>query len=52
MRKKLRNSITNVEPYRTFSSIGSDHRIVSSKARLSLRENRNPSNQKCISCNH
>ena len=39
MRKKWRNSITNVEAYSTFSSIGSDHRIVSSKVRLSLRAN-------------
>ena len=41
MRKTWRNSITNVEAYNTFSSIGSDHRIISSKVRLSLRENRN-----------
>ena len=40
MRKKWRNSITNVEAYSTFSSIGSDHRSVSSKVRLSLRANR------------
>ena len=40
MRKKWRNSITNVESYSTFSSIGSDHRIVSSKVMLSLRANR------------
>ena len=37
MRKKWRNSITNVEAYSTFFRIGSDHRIVSSKVRLSLR---------------
>ena len=40
MRTKWRNSITNVEEYSTFSSIVSDHRIVSSKVRLSLRANR------------
>ena len=40
MRKKWRNSIINVEAYSTFSSIGSDHRIVSSKVILSLRANR------------
>ena len=40
MRKKWRNSITNVEAYSNFSSIGSDHRIVSYKVRLSLRANR------------
>ena len=40
MRKKWRNRITNVEAYSTFSSIGSDHRIISSKVRLSLRASR------------
>ena len=40
MRKKWRNSIINVEAYIIFSSIGSDHRIVSSKVRLSLQANR------------
>ena len=39
IRKKWRNSITNVEAYSTFSSIGSD-RIISSKVRLSIRVNR------------
>ena len=37
---KWRNSITNVEAYSTFSIIGSDHRIVSSKVMVSLRANR------------
>ena len=36
IRQKWSNSITNVEAYSTFSSIGSDYRIVSSKVRLSL----------------
>ena len=37
VRKKWRNSIMNAEPYSTFSSVGSDHRVVSMKVRLSLR---------------
>ena len=40
-RKKWRNSNTYVEAYSSFSSTGSDHRIVSSTIRLSLRSNRN-----------
>ncbi|KAF3837945.1 hypothetical protein F7725_009713 [Dissostichus mawsoni] len=34
---KWRNSILNAEPYSTFSSVGSDHRVVSMRVRLSLR---------------
>ncbi|XP_061759477.1 uncharacterized protein LOC133554569 [Nerophis ophidion] len=37
VRKKWRNSILNAEPYSTFSSVGSDHRVVSMRVRLSLR---------------
>ena len=40
MRQKWRNIIINVEAYITFSNIGSDHRIIASKVRLSLRANR------------
>ncbi|XP_033990665.1 craniofacial development protein 2-like [Trematomus bernacchii] len=36
VRKKWRNSILNAEPYSTFSSVGSDHRMVSMRVRLSL----------------
>ncbi|XP_033637877.1 uncharacterized protein LOC117298668 [Asterias rubens] len=36
-RKKWRNSVMNTEAYSTFSSVGSDHRIVTAKFRLSLR---------------
>ncbi|XP_034092751.1 craniofacial development protein 2-like [Gymnodraco acuticeps] len=35
--QKWRNSILNAEPYSTFSSVGSDHRVVSMRVRLSLR---------------
>ena len=34
---KWKNSVMNVEPYSSFSSIGSDHRIVTAQIRLSLR---------------
>ena len=37
VRRKWRNSILNAEPYSTFSSVGSDHRVVSIKVRMSLR---------------
>ena len=37
VRRKWRNSIMNAEPYSTFSSVGSDHRVVSMRVRLSLR---------------
>ena len=36
-RKKWRNSIKNSRSYSSFSSVGSDHRIVSSSVKLSLR---------------
>jgi len=34
---KWRNGIHNVEPYSTFASVGSDHRVVSARVKLSLR---------------
>ncbi|KAJ8351146.1 hypothetical protein SKAU_G00226220 [Synaphobranchus kaupii] len=37
VRRKWRNSVTNAEPYSTFSTVGSDHRVVSMRVRLSLR---------------
>ncbi|XP_034053142.1 craniofacial development protein 2-like [Gymnodraco acuticeps] len=37
LRQKWRNSILNAEPYSTFSSVGSDHCVVSMRVRLSLR---------------
>ncbi|XP_072048646.1 uncharacterized protein [Amphiura filiformis] len=40
LRKKWRNSLLNAEAYNTFSSVGSDHRIVTSRIRLSLRKNK------------
>ena len=37
VRKKWQNSIRDCRPYSSFSSVGSDHRIVSAKVKLSLR---------------
>ena len=38
VRKKWRNSVLNTETYESFSNVGSDHRLVASKIRLSLRK--------------
>ena len=35
--KKWKNSVKNCETYNSFSSMGSDHRIVTAKVKLSLR---------------
>ena len=37
VRKKWQNSIRNCRPYSSFSTVGSDHRIVSAHVKLSLR---------------
>ena len=37
MRRKWRNSVTDAEPFSSFSTVGSDHRVVSMRVRLSLR---------------
>ena len=42
VRKKWRNSVLNCEPYNTFGSVGSDHRVIGAKIRLSLRVSRKP----------
>ncbi|XP_072051808.1 craniofacial development protein 2-like [Amphiura filiformis] len=39
VRRKWRNSILNCCTYNSFASIGSDHRVVTAKVRLSLRSN-------------
>ena len=36
-RKKWKNSVKNLRSYFSISSVGSDHQIVSSKVKLSLR---------------
>ena len=40
--RKWKNSVKNCEAYNTFSSMGSDHRIVSAKIKLSLRTSKSP----------
>ena len=40
--RKWKNSLRNVESYSSFSSIGSDYRIVSAKLKLSLRRSKTP----------
>ena len=42
IRKKWRNSLKNTEAYNFFSSLGSDHRVVVCKIKLSLRKSKNP----------
>ena len=37
VRRKWRNSVHNAEAYNTFSTVGSDHRVVCAKIKLSLR---------------
>ena len=39
---KWKNSVKNCEAYSSFSSMGSDHRIVSAKIKLSLRTSKSP----------
>ncbi|XP_072037323.1 uncharacterized protein [Amphiura filiformis] len=46
IRKKWKNSLLNAEAYSTFSSIRSDHRIVSARIRLSLRKSKALSKKK------
>ena len=40
--RKWKNSVKNVEAYSTFSSIGSDHRVVTAELKLSLRTTKTP----------
>ena len=40
--RKWKNSIKNCDVYSSFSSIGSDHRIVSAKAKISFRVKKKP----------
>ena len=42
VRKKWKNSIMNCQAYTSFSSVGSDHRVVSCTIRLSLRQSKKP----------
>ena len=40
VRRKWRNSVLNTEPYNYFSPLGSDHRLVMSEVRVSLRKSK------------
>ncbi|CAJ1087270.1 Craniofacial development protein 2 [Xyrichtys novacula] len=42
IRRKWRNSLLNAEAYNSFCSVGSDHRVVCAKIRLSLRTAKQP----------
>ena len=44
--KKWRNSIKNTEAYNFYSSVGSDHRVLLSTIKLSLRTSKTPPRQK------
>ena len=46
MCKKWKNSLKNAEAYNTFASVGSDHRIVSARIKLSLRKSKTISGKK------
>ena len=45
IRTKWRNSLKNTEAYESFKSVGSDHRVVISKLKLSLRKSKTPPKQ-------
>mgnify|MGYP001795943657 CR=1 FL=1 len=44
---KWKNSALNCEAYNTFCTVGSDHRIVTAKIRLSLRQSKPSSKKRC-----
>ena len=44
--KKWKNSIKNVKAYSSFASIGSDHRVISARLKLSLRKFKTPTQKK------
>ena len=44
--KKWRKSVKNVEAYSSFSSMGSDHRILTTNVKLSLRTSKTPPKSK------
>nr|CAD11456.1 AP1 endonuclease [Paracentrotus lividus] len=51
VRRKWWNSILNAEPYNTFCTVGSDHRVVSMRVRLSLRVPKQNSEQSLTGIN-
>ena len=44
--RKWKNSIHNCEAYNSFSSLGSDHRLLTAKIKLSLRMTKTPAKKK------
>ena len=44
--RKWKNSMHNCEAYNSFSSIGSDHRLLTAKIKLSLRKAKTPARKK------
>ncbi len=42
IRRKWKNSLKNTEAYNTFQSLGSDHRVVVSKIKVSFRKSKRP----------
>ena len=44
--KKWKNSVHNCQSYNTFSSLGSDHRVVNMKMKLSFRQSKTVSRGK------
>ena len=42
IRRKWKNSLKNTEAYNTFQSLGSDHRVVVCKVRVSFRKTHRP----------
>ena len=42
VRRKWRNSVLNAEAYNSFSSVKSDHRVVTARIKLSLRTSKTP----------
>ena len=45
VRSKWKNSVLNSEAYSSFESVGSDHRVVTARIRLSLRSTKPKSNK-------
>ena len=44
--RKWKNSVHNYQSYNTFSSLGSDHRVVTMKMKLSFRQSKTVSSGK------
>ena len=49
--RKWKNSVKNVEAYSSFSSVGSDHRVLTASLKLSLRSSKTPPRDKQLQKN-